>query len=59
MHNGAVFRNHLGDLVMKNKVIKGDKHPGTTEVESVEIKVGSTMTQAHHMSFRKPDDFTM
>ena len=44
---------------MKNKMIKGDKHPGTTEVESVEIKVGSTMTQAHHMSFRKPDDFTM
>ena len=40
MHNGTVFRNHLGDLVMKNKVIKGDKHPGTTKVESAEIQSG-------------------
>lgn len=25
---------------MKNKVIKGDKHPGTAKVESVEIQSG-------------------
>lgn len=46
MHNGTLFRNHLGNLVMKNKMIKRHKHPGTTEVESVGIKSGVNNDQA-------------